>query len=179
MDDATKGRHLGLEGLTRHELEQRPNDAFVGDDENGLGFTRAQMTESPLDSTSKIPACLAFRKFKVRLLGLPIGEEGRIGDCDLFTGHALPTTEMNLTKIRFDSDGMTWRDDLRGFPGTGKGTCPDRFEGFTRDTTASFASLGAAKIGKGYIGRAVVTNARLAQSFSVANEDQARQSIRH
>jgi len=86
---------------------------------------------------------------------------------------------MNLAKIRFDSDGMTWRDDLRGFPGTGKGTSPDRFEGFAGNTTASFASLGAAKTREGYIGRAVVADARLTRSLSVANEDQTSQSIRH
>jgi len=80
MDDTTKGWHLGLECLTRHEFEQRPNDAFVGDDEDGLDFACEQMTESPRDSTPKIPARLAFRKFEVRLLGLPIGKEGRIGD---------------------------------------------------------------------------------------------------
>ena len=179
MDDATQRRHLRLECLLRHELEKCAHDAFVSDDEDGLGLACAQMAEPPFDSASKIHARLAFRKLEAWLLGLPIREEGGVAPLDFFASQSLPTTEMNLAKIRFDPNGVTWRDESCGFPGAAERTRPNRFKGLAGYAISGFAGLGAAEVGERHIGGAVVSNARFAHGLPVADEDEASQSIQH
>lgn len=74
---------------------------------------------------------------------------------------------------------MTWRDESCGFPGAAERARPNRFKGFAGYATSGFEGLGAAEIGERHIGGAVIANARLAHGLSVANEDEACQSIRH
>ena len=177
MDDATQIRHLGLESLTGHEFEERTNDTFVSDDKRRPGAACVQMAETPFDSTPKNRTDLAGRKLEIRLLGLPVRKETGIDLLDFFASQSFPTTEMDLTKTGFDSNAMTRRNDLCGFPCAMKRACPDRFEGFPGNATAGFAGLSSSEVGERYIGCSVVANARLAEGLSMTNENEASQSI--
>jgi len=179
VDDAAQWRHVHRECLVGHEFEQRTNNAFVSDDENGLACAGAKMAEPPFDSTSKIRTRLTFRKFEARLPGLPIREENGVDLFDLFLGQAFPATKMNFTEVPFDPNTMTRGDDLCRFPCTAESARPHRLEGFARDATSSFAGLGAAEIGERDIRCTVIANTRLSEGLSVTNEDKANQSIRH
>ncbi len=179
VDHAAEGGHLFVEGLSRHQFEERSNDTLVGDDECRPDTARTQALESTRDSTSEIGPCLALRKLEVGTLRLPLGEEFGIGRRDLLPREPLPAPEVDFPKIELEPDRRARHDQSRGFPGSGKRTRPDRFEGLAGNPHSGFERLLPTESRERHVRHAVVADTRSTFGFAMANEDETAEAILH